>query len=94
MAEQIEFKAFPQFVCPLCGKHFEASCALGSHVFWKHEYRLWRAERELSMARGEPVMPLSGIRGLPEKRALAKPAWFKGKISGVVREGFQIAILE
>jgi hypothetical protein len=78
-------------ICEKCGREFPSSQALGSHMFWKHEYPEWRQKREDARERGEPVVALKGIRGVPQ-RGMKEP-WFKGKFSEVVRRGMQITYL-
>ena len=63
--------------------------SLGSHKFWKHEYKLFKAKRLEAQARGENLISLRGIGGIrpPEK---GPPSG----IGRIVRDGRAFILLE
>ncbi len=63
--------------------------SLGSHKFWKHEYKLFKAKRLEAQARGENLISLRGIGGIrPSKKG--PPSG----ISKIVRDGSDLMLLE
>ena len=80
----------PQWhICPVCRERFLSTQSLGSHKFWKHEYKLFKAKRLEAEARGENLISLRGIGGIrPSKKG---PPSGIGKI---VRDGRDLILLE
>ncbi len=80
----------PQWhICPVCRERFLSAQSFGSHKFWKHEYKLFKAKRLEAQARGDELISLRGISG-------SKPCK-KGPPSGIgkiVREGRDLILSE
>ncbi len=80
----------PQWhICPVCREQFLSAQSLGSHKFWKHEYKLFKAKRLEAQARGENLTSLRGIGDIRPSR--------KGPPSGIgkiVRDGRDLILLE
>ena len=76
-------------ICPVCRERFLSAQSLGSHKFWKHEYKLFKAKRLEAQARGENLISLCGIGGIrPSKKG---PPSGIGKIVG---DGRDLILLE
>ena len=80
----------PQWhICPVCKERFLSAQSLGSHRFWKHEYKLFKAKRLEAQARGENLISLRGIGGnRPSKKG--PPSG----ISKIVKDGTDLMLLE
>ena len=76
-------------ICPVCREWFLSSQSLGSHKFWKHEYKLFKAKRLEAQARGENLISLRGIGGIRPSKKGPPPG-----ISKIVRDGQDLIVLE
>lgn len=80
----------PQWhICPVCKERFLSAQSLGSHKFWKHDYKLFKAQRLEAEARGEQLISIRGIHGAEAPKKGPPPG-----ISEIVRHGRKIIILE
>jgi len=75
-------------ICPTCGKRFVSSANLGSHVFWKHDYKLHKAKKLEAEARGEFLISDRGIGGSSGHRG-PPPG-----ISDIVRHGRKLILID
>jgi hypothetical protein len=86
MAEEM----VPQWhICPVCRERFLSTQSLGSHKFWKHEYKLFKAKRLGAQARGENLISLRGIGGIRPSKKGPPPG-----IGKIVRDGKDLILLE
>jgi len=63
--------------------------SLGGHKFWKHDYKLFKAQRLEAEARGEQLISIRGIHGVKTPKKGPPPG-----IGEIVRHGTQLIILE
>jgi len=85
----VKEKRVPQWhICPVCKERFLSAQSLGSHKFWKHDYKLFKAQRLEAEARGEQLISIRGIGGKAPKKG-PPPG-----IGEIVRHGRQLIILE
>lgn len=86
----MEKERVPQWhICPVCKKRFLSAQSLGSHKFWKHDYKLFKAQRLEAEARGEQLISIRGIRGVEVPKKGPPPG-----IGEIVRHGRQLIIFE